>query len=112
MERSILNIKLRDRIPLNSIKQKLKGNINAVHSYRRIKWDWAGHVARMTDNRWAYRITNWEPNKKRKKGGQKRNWSDDINKFLRHNLYHRVAWDRSEWIRLREAFAQKQDVRR
>ena len=40
MERSILNIKLRDKIPIARMKHELKGIVvNAVHSYRRMKWD-------------------------------------------------------------------------
>ena len=112
MERSILNMKLMDKIPIMKIRKQLKGNMNVVHRYRRMKWDWAGHVARMSDNRWTYKINYWRPHGKRKRGGQKRNWEDDINNFLQHKLYHRVAWDRSEWNRLREAFAQKQGMER
>ena len=107
MERSILNLKLKDKVPITKIKRKLKGTINVVHNYRRTKWDWAGHIARITDNRWAHKITYWRPENKRKRGGQKRYWSDDINKFLGHNLFHRIPCDRSVWNRLREAFAQK-----
>ena len=39
--------------------------------YTRLKWDWAGHVARLQDNRWTYRVTFKQPNKKRR-GGQGR----------------------------------------
>ena len=72
MERSILNLQLKDEVPTKKVKQKLKSNIDAVHSYRRTKWDWAGHIARITDNRWAHKITFWRPNKERKTGGQKK----------------------------------------
>ena len=35
---------------------------------REQKWRWTGHVARMNDNRWTNRITNWCPyNDKRSK---------------------------------------------
>ena len=73
MERSILNIRLIDKIPIKKIKKELKDNMNVVHGYRRMKWDWAGHIARMSDNRWTYKINYWRPYGKRKRGGQKRN---------------------------------------
>lgn len=72
-----------------------------------MKWNWAGHVGRMNDNRWTYRITFWyTTNFKRKKGRQRARWSDDFNYFLKHKLYHRLTWERTEWERLRETFAQ------
>jgi len=33
-------------------------------------------------------------------------WVDDVNKFLDHNIFHRIANDRREWERLEEAYAQ------
>jgi hypothetical protein len=110
MERAILKIKLKDRIPITTIKFRLRGNLNLLRVIRRQKWDWAGHVARMSNERWAYKLTFWQIYQKRRKGKPKRNWQDDINKFLRHKTFHRIAWDRSEWNRLREAYAQKQGL--
>ena len=110
MERSILELRLRDRIPLTHIKAKLKGNKYVIETIRRQKWAWAGHVARFKDNRWSYLMTFWTPQHKRRRGRQKIRWRDDFDDFLRNNLYHRVAMDRREWERLREAFAQRQDL--
>jgi len=44
MERSILGIKLRDKIRIKEIKNKLPHNLDFVMAARRRKWDWAGHV--------------------------------------------------------------------
>ena len=107
MERSMLNIRKKDRIPTKIIKNKLKNNINAVHAIKRLKWDWAGHVARMEDRRWTSILPNWFLKTGRKPGRQKARWKDDVVKFLSTNLYHRVAQDRREWARLRESFAQR-----
>ncbi len=84
MERTILNIKRRDRVRLTSIKQKLKSNIDVARSVRRTKRRWAGHhISRLRDNRWTYIATFWHPwGKKRKRGKQCTRWKDDINKFL------------------------------
>lgn len=50
MERSILKLKLRDKIPTKVIKSKLKHNSDITRECRRIKWKWTGHVARTRDD--------------------------------------------------------------
>ena len=43
------------------------------------KWRWAGHIARMKDNRWTKRCTEWQPRRgKRSRGRPCRRWQDDI----------------------------------
>ena len=42
MERAILKIKIEDGIPISMIKIKLIRSSNAVHVYRKRKWDWVG----------------------------------------------------------------------
>lgn len=107
MERSILGIKLKDRISLKAIRKKIINRVDFLHTVKRLKWDWAGHVARQNKDRWTYSIKNWFLKMGRKKGKQKTKWDDDIIKFLGYNKqYHRVANDRREWSRLREAYAQ------
>ena len=108
MERTMLNLSLRDRVSILKIKKKFRKNINIVHQVRRLKWDWAGHVSRMTDGRWTHKISFWQPTGKRRPGRQKARWEDNINKFTGTKLYHRLAADRTEWSRLREAYAQNQ----
>ena len=36
----------------------------------KMKWRWAGHVARMTDNRWTIRSTEWTPRDGRRSVGR------------------------------------------
>ena len=78
-----------------SILAEIKGKI----------WDWAGHANRFRDNRWSGEISSWTPYSKRKKGRQKARWRDPITKFLNNNFFERIMQDRTEWSRLREAFA-------
>ncbi len=83
MERTILNIKRRDRVRLSSVKQKLKLNVDVARSVRRTKWRWAGYISRFRDDRWTYIDTCWHLwGKKRKRGKQYTRWKDNINKFL------------------------------
>ena len=105
LERAMLNVKKIDKIKLKLIKKKLPYNMNFLHAAMRKKWDWGGHVARMESSRWAKIATDWYLDTKRKKGKQKTRWGDDFAKLLKNNLYHRIADDRHEWARLREAFA-------
>jgi len=63
---------LRDKVSIAKIKQKLKHNENARLKVRKIKWGWAGHVARMAEERWAKKVTWWYlGNYKRRRGKQK-----------------------------------------
>ena len=73
---------------------------------RRRKWDWARHRSRTTDDRWAYKVMNWNVDGKRSRGRQKTRWRDAISKFSSNKHFHRVAQDRIEWMRFWEAFAQ------
>ncbi len=107
MERAILGLKLKDKVRLSTIKTKMKYNLSTTQNVKRIKWEWAGHLSRLSNNRWAYLSTFWFPTQyKRKRGKQVSRWEDEITKFLTNKAYHRVAWDRKEWNRLKEAFAQ------
>ena len=106
IERSILGLKKTDRIKIKDIKQRLRNNTNVVRYVRRQKWRWAGHVARLKDDRWTYKSTFWHLSQfKRKKGHQLTRWSDDFHKFLRSKNFQRIAIDRTEWERLQETFA-------
>ena len=45
--------------------------LSIITNARRIKWTWAGHIARLKDERWTKLITEWQPiDKKRKRGMQ------------------------------------------
>ena len=59
MERKMLKAKLKDKIPCREIRAKT--NIKDVVKFAaKQKWKWAGHVARLNDNRWTKRITDWQ----------------------------------------------------
>ena len=105
MERSLLNIKRRDKVKQKIIKGKLKYNLEFARRIKRLKWDWAGHVARANGKSWIWKTTNWLNLSGRKRGRQRTRWGDDIANMLQHRLYHRIAQERLEWARLREAYA-------
>ena len=53
----MLKAKLKDKITCREIRTKI--NIKDVVKFAaNQKWKWAGHVARLNDNRWTKRITD------------------------------------------------------
>ncbi|GJQ77305.1 hypothetical protein Trydic_g20725 [Trypoxylus dichotomus] len=40
---------------------KTKEDCDAIRTILHLKWNWAGHVARLTDGRWTKRILQWRP---------------------------------------------------
>ncbi|XP_061723667.1 uncharacterized protein LOC133529882 [Cydia pomonella] len=58
MERSILGIKLTDRIRNTTLRSKTR-IADVGEKTARLKWDWAGHVYRMHPERWASIATKW-----------------------------------------------------
>ena len=59
-ESSMLDITWRDRKTADWIRQKTKVK-DILESVSKLKWNWAGHIARMTDNRWTSLTTSWKP---------------------------------------------------
>ena len=56
------------------------GELFSVWEYTlKQKWKWGGQQARMKDNRWTKRCTEWQPKRgKRWRGWPSRRWQDDI----------------------------------
>jgi hypothetical protein len=50
MERAMLGVSLRDRIRNQVIRQRTKFT-EVAHRISMLKWQWAGHISRRTDNR-------------------------------------------------------------
>ena len=74
-------------------------------SHQNRKWKWVGHIARMNDNRWTKRLTEWtQRTGSRNRGRQKTRWRDEIVKFA-GNTWSRAAQDRQKWHQLEEVFA-------
>ena len=60
MERIMLGITLRDQRHNTWIRQQT-GVTDIIDHIRQLKHRWAGHVARLQDNRWTIRATSWVP---------------------------------------------------
>lgn len=78
MKRSILGLKIADKVRNTQINKMLNLHNISIEA-RRLKWKWAGHVARMNNSRWAKKITEWTPlNKKRSFGRPRIRWRDEL----------------------------------
>ncbi|GFN74509.1 endonuclease-reverse transcriptase [Plakobranchus ocellatus] len=103
MERKMLNIKLKDKIPTMEIRKKTQVT-DVVQYIQRQKWRWAGHIARETGNRWTKRCTKWQPRSgRRDKGRQEARWMDDISRATGPQ-WQRKAQDRRKWKASTESY--------
>jgi hypothetical protein len=68
-------------------------NIVRVVKSRRMRW--AGHVARMGEDRGVYRVLVRKPEKRRPLGRPRRRWEDNIKMDLQ-----KVGGGRGDWIEL------------
>lgn len=104
MERSMLGIKLSDRVTNEEIRMKTKIT-DIVERIRSLKWKWAGHICRMENERWTKKIIEWVPRDgKRKRGRPRKRW-EDIFKERCGPDWRRQARDREKWRKLGEAYA-------
>ena len=105
-ERSMLGIRKSDR-RRNADIRNITHVTDAVELACRLKWRWAGHVARTTDNRWSERVLHWYPREgTRPRGRPRRRWCDDIIE-LAGPTWTRQAQERDKWKVLEEAYARK-----
>ena len=69
MERIMLGINLRDRKRNTYICQET-GVSDINNAIREAKCRWAGHIVRLSDNRWIIRATEWTPRDWTRKQGR------------------------------------------
>ena len=106
MERAMLGITRMDRQRNECIRGQTQVQ-DVIQKVKRLKWQWAGHIARMTDNRWTKLVTEWLPlNEKRKRGRPKTRWVDEI-EMMYGVTWMRTARDRTLWKNHEEAFIQQ-----
>ncbi|KAI8421195.1 hypothetical protein MSG28_008264 [Choristoneura fumiferana] len=78
MERAMLGVSLRHRIRNTEIRRRTKVT-DMAGKICKLKWKWAGHIARRTDNRWGTKVLEWRPRTGRRSVGRPpTRWTDDI----------------------------------
>ena len=103
MERKMLDLKLKDKTPCSEISKRTK-IIDIIEYTLKQKWKWAGHIARLKDNTWTKRCTEWQPRRgKRSRGRTSRRWQDDITE-KEGTTWIRKATDRQRWKTLMEGY--------
>ena len=104
-ERIMLNITWRDHKTSEWIREKT-GVRDIMETVSKLKWNWAGHVARQEDNRWTSILTHWTPRgSKRNPGRPKTRWRDDLQKF--QPRWTQIAQDRKMWSNMGKAYIQQ-----
>ena len=90
-------------LPCSEIRKRTKV-IDIIEYTLKQKWKWAGHIARLKDNRWTRRCTEWQPRRgKRSRGRPGRGWQDDITE-KEGTTWIRKATDRRQWKTLMEGY--------
>lgn len=106
MERAMLGISLRDHKTNEYIRRKTRVT-DISERIAKLKWDYAGHVARTKDRRWNEKILHWRPwEGGRSQGKPNTRWYDDIKRTAGLN-WTKTAQNRTRWRTLREAYVQK-----
>ena len=96
MERAMLGITRRDRKRIGWIREQTKVT-DIIHRIKSLKWQWAGHIARRTDNRWTTKIVEWYPRgivRPRRRPDMR--WDYDIVNMAGRK-WHQTAKDRDIW---------------
>ena len=66
-----------------------------------MKWRWAGHIARLTDDHWTLRSTEWQPSTNKKRRGRQRcRWRDELTSY-RGAAWMQEAQNRRKWRMLK-----------
>ncbi len=101
MERKMLGYET-DKKALTFVKKKQSQRHHCKN--QRNEMEVAGHIARLTDNRWTLRSKEWQPRTgKKRRGRQKRRWRDELTSY-RGAAWMQVAQDRRKWKMLEEGF--------
>ncbi|XP_023946281.2 LINE-1 reverse transcriptase homolog [Bicyclus anynana] len=108
MERSMLHLRKIQKTRSQEIRKKTKLT-DALHQALKLKWSWAGHVARCSDQRWTIKTTKWiGPQGKRNVGRPQKRWADDIIATAGKS-WMTIAREREKWKKLEEAYTLPRD---
>ena len=105
MVRSILGIKLKDKISIAALYEKAK--VKKVRVVAKIlKYKYAGHMMRGDKRKWNHILTSWYPHwGKRTRGRPSTRWSDELRKTVGSDWPVKTK-DRNSWKGLVKTLAQ------
>ena len=94
---------MRDKHKLTWIRAKT-GVKDVVTVVKKQKWRKARHIARMNDNRWTRRITDWCPYNETEKCPT---LDGEMTEKFARKTWQRIAQDRQLWKELGTAYVQQ-----
>ncbi|CAG4970592.1 unnamed protein product [Parnassius apollo] len=96
IERAMLGVSLLDKLRNEYIRSKTRVT-DIAQRISKLKWQWAGHIARRTDNRWGRKVLEWQPRTGRHSVGKPpTRWSDDLVRY-EGSGWMQVAQNRALW---------------
>ncbi|CAH2239460.1 jg21469 [Pararge aegeria aegeria] len=99
-------VSLRDQIKNEEIRIRTRFT-DIAQPVAKLKWQWAGHIARRTDGRWGVKVLEWRPcTGKRSVGQSPTRWTDDIRRVA-GSRWRQAAQDRVLWNHLQKTYAQQ-----
>ena len=101
----MLRILLKDQIRNEAIRQRTNV-IDIAQRISRLKWQWAGHICRRTDDRWSKRVSEQRPRLGKRNVGPPARWGDDIRNVAGIGWMPR-AQDRAQWRAIGEAYVKQ-----
>ncbi len=105
MLRNILGIRLKHKRSIQDIKNTTKIK-NIGEKIKKLKFSYAGHLARASNFKWNKIATSWTPKeRKRRRGRPQIRWVDEVDKVTGF-CWSKIAQDRKKWADLAEAYAQ------
>ena len=105
MERKMLGLTLLDKVSCKKIREKT-GVKDVLEFILEMKWRWAGHIGRMSDNRWTYKCTFWDLQTPRRQGRPRAEWETDIVKYAGSD-WRESSQDRQLWKVMAEGYIQQ-----
>ena len=107
MLRSMLNVTTRVKIRNRTLKEKI-GTVDIGYVITKIKYKYAGHLARTNGTKWHKATTEWTPYEKRKRGRPAMRWRDEICRRV-GTKWGEVAQNRERWKRVMDAAARNHE---
>ncbi|CAH2268393.1 jg15847 [Pararge aegeria aegeria] len=102
----MLGVSLREQIRNEEIRRRTRVT-DIAQRVAKLKWQWAGHIARRTDRRWGLKVLEWRPRtSKRSVGRPPTRWTDDIRRDA-GSRWRQAAQDCVLWNSLQKTYVQQ-----
>ncbi|CAH2208128.1 jg27685 [Pararge aegeria aegeria] len=103
MKRAMLGVSLRDQIRNEEILRRTRVT-DIAQRVAKLKWQWAGHIARRSDGRWDLKVLEWRPRAgKRSVRRPPTRRKDDIRRVAGRR-WRQAAQDRVLWNSLQKTY--------